>query len=438
MGEHGEEEHGLFLYREALQVPLIFKLPGNARAGQTLKQPAGLMDVLPTVLDAVGLPIPEDLPGRSLLAPSTEDRVLMAETFYPRLRFGWSELHSAIDDRWHLVDGRRAELFDLVQDPAELRDLAAQKGKVVEDLRQALEPHRAPPPAPAAADPEHRARLAALGYLGSTAAPTEGPLPDPRDRLASLEGLRSARRLLEAGDLEGALRAYRRVLRDEPQLLDGWLATAELLERMGRLGDALLARRRALELSGGDPHLLGDLALLEAKNGDFEAARKALDAAGATGLQVGPWRRRLARLLAAADRIDEAKTELEALVAAGERGAALDLARLALEAGDWADARRQAEAALAVDSNRAEAWNLLGVALRRLDEPGKALDAWQRALELDPEDWDTLYNLGTEAAAAGREALARDALTRFVAGAPAERYRADLVRARVLLRRLER
>jgi Flp pilus assembly protein TadD len=207
---------------------------------------------------------------------------------------------------------------------------------------------------------------------------------------------------------------------------------------MGRLDDSLLARRRALEVSGGDPHLLGDLALLEAQSGDFGAARKALDAAGAAGLDMGPWRRRLARLLATADRVDEATAELEALAAAGVEGAALDLARLALEAEDWPAARRQAEAALEVDPGRAEAWNLLGVALRRLGEVAGALDAWQRALELDPEGWDTLYNLGTEAAAAEREELARDALSRFVAGAPAERYRADLVRARVLLRRLER
>jgi len=46
--DHGEQEHGIFLYREALQVPLMLKLPKGERGGTAVKAPAQLLDVFPT------------------------------------------------------------------------------------------------------------------------------------------------------------------------------------------------------------------------------------------------------------------------------------------------------------------------------------------------------------------------------------------------------
>ncbi len=80
----------------------------------------------------------------------------------------------------------------------------------------------------------------------------------------------------------------------------------------------------------------------------------------------------------------------------------------------------------------------MGVALFELNQPDAALDAWQRAVDLSPRLWDALYNLGTQALEHGRPEQAREAIAAFVAGAPKERYAADLRRARVLLGRLER
>jgi arylsulfatase A-like enzyme len=66
LGEHGEDEHGLFLYRSTLQVPLIVKLPRAARAGETIAHPVQLVDIHPTVTSALGLPHDGRLAGRPL------------------------------------------------------------------------------------------------------------------------------------------------------------------------------------------------------------------------------------------------------------------------------------------------------------------------------------------------------------------------------------
>ena len=58
LGEHGEAEHGIFLYREALQVPLLLKLPGASLGGTSVAAPAQLVDVAPTLLALAGRPVP--------------------------------------------------------------------------------------------------------------------------------------------------------------------------------------------------------------------------------------------------------------------------------------------------------------------------------------------------------------------------------------------
>ncbi|MCM2270586.1 MAG: tetratricopeptide repeat protein, partial [Thermoanaerobaculia bacterium] len=99
-----------------------------------------------------------------------------------------------------------------------------------------------------------------------------------------------------------------------------------------------------------------------------------------------------------------------------------------------AEARALLESALARSPGLATAWNTLGVALYRLEGPRAALGAWQKAVEHDPALWDAQYNLGLVALAAGERELARQALSRFVAGAPPARYAADLAKARAALR----
>jgi arylsulfatase A-like enzyme len=71
--DHGDYEHGLLLYREALQIPLLLKLPFAERGGSTVERPVGLIDVLPTLLELLDVEVPAELPGRSLLSAAKEN-----------------------------------------------------------------------------------------------------------------------------------------------------------------------------------------------------------------------------------------------------------------------------------------------------------------------------------------------------------------------------
>lgn len=191
LGDHGERDHGIFIYEEVLRVPLLVRAPSlrPLRVGEVVR----LTDVLPTILDLLDIPSPavDGVSVRDLMSGHRRDVDLEAysESLYPE-RLGWSPLRSLRDGRFKLIDAPRPELYDLDQDPFETQNIhddrlalaqamtarlaVVAKGR---DTRTALE-RRTP------ADPELRARLAALGYV--TGAVTRAPadrasLPDPKD-----------------------------------------------------------------------------------------------------------------------------------------------------------------------------------------------------------------------------------------------------------------
>ena len=122
-GEHGEESHSLFVYDVTLRVPLLVRAAGRAPPAAARRTPVSLADLGATLLALAGAP--PALPGANLLAPRGRASPLYAETLAPRLDFGWSDLRSIRDGRYKLIRAPRPELYDVVADPAETRDLAA-------------------------------------------------------------------------------------------------------------------------------------------------------------------------------------------------------------------------------------------------------------------------------------------------------------------------
>jgi tetratricopeptide (TPR) repeat protein len=379
---------------------------------------------------------------------------------------------SLVDGRHQYIHGPSPELYDLVADPAERRDLAGHERRIAAMLRGDLVARLRPPGSPQAGDAETRKRLAALGYLSGAAPPQAGPLPDPRSRLHTLDGLTAAYQHFHARSYEEAATAFAAVVRDNPRLLDAWEYYGRTLQALGRFEEALAAYETCLELSRGGPDHTLAVAAMQLELGRVERAVATVEAAQAGAARPSPevLRDLAMRLVEQGRAIDAARILERALAARRDPAtlAALGLARSAagghdealallaeareadpgeaathqhlslvlLRLGRWDEARASAERALALDPALPLAWNDLGVALYRSGDPSGALAAWSRAVELDPTQHDTLYNLGTGAAAMGRRDEARRALERFVATAPPERYAADLPRARALLRSL--
>ena len=258
LNDHGEAEHGVFLYREVIQIPLIVKLPASARKGEVVEAPVGITDVAATILALTGTAAPSGLHGTSLLGTLDGNRAIFSETMYPRIHFGWSELRSLADSTHHFIDAPRVELYDLRTDPAEKQNIAGEDRRRTAAMRAAVEPYRHEFNPSSAIDPEEASKLAALGYLGSGTKDPGTPLPDPKDRIGALGDLAEAREHESRGDVVAAIRAYERVIAANPRLTDAWSHLGQTYERAGLLEKAAGAYRKAVELA---PSLVSGAAL---------------------------------------------------------------------------------------------------------------------------------------------------------------------------------
>ena len=243
MWDHGEDQHGILLYREALWVPLLVKLPGSHQAA-SISRPTPLAHLFGTVLRLVGI----DLPSRpaSWFDDGGEARPIYSETLYPRIHLGWSELRSLIDDRYHYIEGPSPELYDLERDPGEARNLITIERRAASRLRREMQAYPATAATLGEIDPEDAKKLAALGYVGTPRERGAGPLPNPRDEVENLGRIKAAFRFADERRLDEAIAALRSLLQENPKLLDVWSKLGEVLVESGRYDEAIEAYRSAI------------------------------------------------------------------------------------------------------------------------------------------------------------------------------------------------
>jgi arylsulfatase A-like enzyme len=176
-GEHGEYNHREYLYDTTLHVPLIVKLPSNALKG-SCSQLVRLSDITPTVCSLLDLPVVE-MDGKPLLAEQLiEGRPVYAET---RIEKSVSEKDNIKNSyvglrthRWKLILNQltdEVELYDVVNDSGERKNMASQNEAIVKRLKNAIDERLSDTPS----DKDNRmeqgsqhemvGRLRSLGYL---------------------------------------------------------------------------------------------------------------------------------------------------------------------------------------------------------------------------------------------------------------------------------
>jgi arylsulfatase A-like enzyme/Tfp pilus assembly protein PilF len=278
LNEHGEEEHGIFLYREALQVPLIVKLPESRRAGASVKTPVQLVDVFPTILEWTETPPPKTgrRPGQSLLSflDGGVTRPVYSESYYPRFHFGWSETQSLIEGNDHFLKAPLPELFDLASDFGEKKNLVQENRRVYVRMRAEIEPFLKDAVAPSGFDPEEAAKLAALGYVGSTVTTKGGELPDPKTTTGVFREIRLAYTYYRGNNLPEALTLTNKLLATNSQIVDLWDLKSKIFFNMGQHREALETAKEGLRQNPGAIALLFDVANLCLSTGDLDGAQQ--------------------------------------------------------------------------------------------------------------------------------------------------------------------
>lgn len=402
LGDHDESTHGYFVYQSTIHVPLIIHWPETMKrmAKSRVDEPASLLDVAPTVLNALGLPRPREMQGRNLITSKGAEPIY-SESLYARKQFGCAALRALRVGGYKYIDAPKPELYDLRSDPGELHSLYNQERSRAAALREQIAAIRESSPNnrstnPEAPDAAAMAALRSLGYLSSatSASRVESDI-DPKDRIGEFEEFGQASALASAGHLAESTTLFQELHEKLPDVPDILVNLALNQERAGQYTDATRNFARAVEQDPADARAHFDLGLCYHRLNQPNNAVKELRAA----LALEPWYTRAEELLAdiylQKQEYGQARANLEHILSVDPDNytAHYDLGVLAAMQGNWTNAQQQVLFALRTDPGSAEAHNMLGSIYLRRGELDPAQVELKQAIRYQPTFASAHYNL---------------------------------------------
>jgi arylsulfatase A-like enzyme/Tfp pilus assembly protein PilF len=248
LGEHGEQDHGLFLFQPTVAIPFVI-VPPKATEVHVSDTLASGVDVLPTAMAMLGLPPRADLDGVNLLTPQSRDAVHL-EAFSAQQRFGYHPELAVVSGDLKLMDTPSPRLFDLRLDPREEQNLAAAQHADVGRLRTLSTAARADANAVANSTvaPETLTQLEALGYVGGGSIDTQNfSQIDAKDHVGAIAALREAAADMAQASPADAEAKLRNVLSLNPSMREARSMLAQALQRQRRFDEATALYRENVE-----------------------------------------------------------------------------------------------------------------------------------------------------------------------------------------------
>ncbi len=399
LGEHGEETHGFFVYNSTLHIPLIMKFPEGRYKGRKIEQVVRSIDMAPTVLQALQLPRGGAMQGQGLVSllrdrPAALEAVAYSESLYARYHFGWSSLTCYSDGRYKYIRAPRRELYDLVNDPSETRNLYAEStslGQQYDNLLDVLSRRFSAPgtvgESAVEVDAETRQRLQSLGYVALSAGKggtgDDRDRADPKDKIEVFAAIRTATIESEKRNFKTSIRLLKEAIDKDPNIY-----TAHYLQGFNyfQTEQYLLAVeqfRAALQLYPDSPEAIHSLATSYLKAGLSEAAKLGYQRL----LQVRPndpaAHLGLGNVALKEKRTAEAKSEFESILGTGEEiQARIGLGRALILEDRLDEAKDQLETVLTKNPASADAHLLLGYVFEKQGKADLAREHLERSRRL--------------------------------------------------------
>ena len=403
LGDHQERTHGLFAYEATLRVPLVVWAPPAVKPG-VFKGAARLVDVMPTILDVIGIPAPAPS-GRSLRPlvggdSPVDDRGSYFEALNANLTRNWAPLAGLVSRGFKLIDLPIPELYDLGADPAERTNLYARRQDLAKPLELQLDALRADAGAatPSPVDRDTVQRLRSLGYV---VAPTPRPArsftarDDPKTLVTLNNRLDEALDGLRTGAPEAAERILKELIAARPDFTVAYDRLAQLYRDTGRMQRAIATLEAASRDGVADATSLAALGGYLQEAGNFDRSVEVLQAA----LKLNPSEmdayEKLGVTYTRMGRYADAHEMFGHMLSVAPNSATTynNLGSLLLTERRYADAVESLTRAIAIDPGLANAYNGLGVAYARQGQMDRAVVEWRKALELRPDLTDARDNL---------------------------------------------
>jgi arylsulfatase A-like enzyme/Tfp pilus assembly protein PilF len=384
LGDHGENTHGVFLYDSTIRVPLLIKFPKSRLAGQRVAARASLVDVAPTLLEAMQVPIPRAMQGQSLIsvigAKSASDRPSLSENEYSHRGYGWSSLESLRAGNFLFVRAPQPELYDQVVDPGENRNLLEKNKLAAARLAVQLDGFlkragaNAPEEARASLDQQSVEKLRALGYVASSGAVTTVSTVDPKLHIQVANDLHDANLRIEEGKETTAIPLLEHVVASDPQIPHAQYFLGVAYKEIRQFDKAILHLSKAIELVPDSMMAQYEMALALYEKGELKTSATHFEIVVDHSPDWTDARFSLAAVYARIDRVPQALTHLDITLEVDPDHYRANLLRgriLALK-GDPAGALPNLEKAVRLEPKSVEAHQFLADAYSQLGQESNA------------------------------------------------------------------
>lgn len=255
-GEHKERGHGIFCYEESLRVPLVLHSPRVFKEPRTVAERVGLVDIMPSLLELLGIPCPDAVQGRSFWALADgrekERRELYFESLFGQEEFNWAPLTGLIEGAHKYISLPEPELYDLEADPREAQNLFAGRQETARAIDKKLEAFVRRSAATKGASrrelsPGDVERLKSLGYISSFSSKSAA-LTDPKRAIDVYLEVAGLKELLKEEDYVKAEERLAGVLARNPglELPDIYDIRYEVLMKNDRVPEAMDVLRQAM------------------------------------------------------------------------------------------------------------------------------------------------------------------------------------------------
>jgi tetratricopeptide (TPR) repeat protein len=366
-----------------------------------------MVDVMPTALRLLGVELPKEVQGVSLLPLARGERMALvahSESWYPRYHYGWSELRAVQDGRFKYVQAPRPELYDLEHDRSEAKDQAHDDPARLESLARALQDIEARTRGSAAAtgprpvDPETEERLAALGYVGGSVSRRnleDRPRGDPKDKIGLYNLLKQAGSASVEGRPADAIAKVREALAADPEIVEAYMLLGNFLKKAKRPEEAIGAYRLALDKDDEHQGALFSLALAYKDAGRLDEARVGFERARALDPRNGKVLWQLADLLLRKGEPEKAEAVVKDALArkVDEHRFLLKLGESQIEAKQYDEAEKSLQAALEKKPNLDTARFNLGLVYEEKGQTERAVAAYRGELTQNPKAFRAAFNL---------------------------------------------
>jgi len=412
LGDHGEKTHAIFIYDSTLHVPLIMRYPKLLPQDRKISQEVCTIDIFPTVLDLMSAKTNKGCQGKSLMGlfEGKDEPVrseLFCETYYPFYNHGWSPIEGLRTKEWVYMKSPKSELYDMVNDRKQLKNLYESHRDVAEKLDRQMEALKKgvvqsqTQAKKVTMDQETSQRLRSLGYVATTHETPEikslALYPDPKDMINTLDYLNMGTYYFGKGDIKKALEQFQAVLKLNPKDVFTHFVLGYIYDQTGKTDIAIQQYEETLRLDPRYVSAYNDLGTVYNRLGQYDKAleqfRKALELNPDYEESV----ENIGVVYFSMRDYDQAMKYFEQSLKMNPKNqkAYNNIGSVYLVRGEYQKAREYIEKSHQLDPQYIDAYNNLGSVQISLGEFDQAIETFQGLLKLNPQHLEGRVNLAS-------------------------------------------